>query len=174
MIVSPLYERLKVTAASPLNSSASPRRPGRSSRHRVTSIRSILPFGRQRSQAKPKLQCESSRLQSPDTPPRLSPREAGCAPLRKRQHVESLSSCTWEPTTGVCENNTPPDKKILGKLSLKNTKSGAGEEFLLLCCREKVLVKDVVFHRQRHGPKPQRSLPQAQKVNPGALRYSCL
>ena len=32
--------------------------------------------------------------------------------------------------TGVCEKNTPPEKKTLGKISL--TKSGDGEQFLLL------------------------------------------
>ena len=39
--------------------------------------------------------------------------------------------------TGVCEKNIPPDRKTCGKTSLKNTKSGAGEQFLLLDCRAK-------------------------------------
>ena len=37
--------------------------------------------------------------------------------------------------TGVCEKNTPPQKKTLGTIRLRNTTSGAGEEFLLLFCR---------------------------------------
>ena len=45
--------------------------------------------------------------------------------------------------TGVCEKNTPPEKKTLGEISLKNSESGAGEEFLLLLCRGKGRVKGV-------------------------------
>ena len=37
--------------------------------------------------------------------------------------------------TGVCEKGTSPDKNTLGEISLRNTTSGAGEEFLLLFCR---------------------------------------
>ena len=38
--------------------------------------------------------------------------------------------------TGVCEQiNTSPDKKTLGSVGLKNTKSGGGDQFLLLDCR---------------------------------------
>ena len=41
--------------------------------------------------------------------------------------------------TGVCDKNTPPEKKTCGKLSFKHTKSEAGEQFLLLCCKAKAL-----------------------------------
>ena len=49
--------------------------------------------------------------------------------------------------TGVCENHTPPEKNALGILSLKNTKSVPGLQFLLLCCKAKALVKGVIFHK---------------------------
>ena len=41
--------------------------------------------------------------------------------------------------------NTPPEKKTLGKISLKNTKSRAGKEFLPLVCRAKARPKGVCF-----------------------------
>ena len=34
--------------------------------------------------------------------------------------------------TGVCEKNTPPDQRTPGRISLKNTKSGCEEHFMLL------------------------------------------
>ena len=43
-----------------------------------------------------------------------------------------MAACQIIP---VSEKNTPPEKKTLGKPSLKNTKSGTGEEFLLLFCK---------------------------------------
>ena len=43
--------------------------------------------------------------------------------------------------TGVCEKNTPPERKTLWTISLKSTKSGTGEEFLLLFCRAEAYVK---------------------------------
>ena len=60
---------------------------------------------------------------------------------------------------GVCEKSTPPEKNTLGTPNLKNTKSGGGEEFMLLSCRaeahaKRVLcsqtpgIKVVGFHRQ--------------------------
>ena len=39
--------------------------------------------------------------------------------------------------TGVCEKSTPPEKKTCGKLSLENTESGAGEQFLPRDCLAK-------------------------------------
>ena len=47
------------------------------------------------------------------------------------------------------KKNTPPEKRTLGNFSLKNTKSGAGEGFLLLGCMAKACVKGVFFHRHR-------------------------
>ena len=32
----------------------------------------------------------------------------------------------------VCEQNTPPEKKTLERVSMINSKSGTGEQFLLL------------------------------------------
>ena len=46
--------------------------------------------------------------------------------------------------------NTPPEKRTLGKMSLKNTTSGAGEQFLLLACKAKARVKGVFVHRHRY------------------------
>ena len=51
--------------------------------------------------------------------------------------------------TGVCETNTPPEKKTLGKTSLQSAKSGAGEQFLPLDCRANAHIKGVVFHRRQ-------------------------
>ena len=51
--------------------------------------------------------------------------------------------------TAVCEKNIPPEKKTHRKISLKNTKSGVGEQFLLLDCMAKACAKGVFFHRQR-------------------------
>ena len=39
-------------------------------------------------------------------------------------------------------------RRTLGKVSLKNTKSGAGEEFLLLFCRAEARAKGVFFCSQ--------------------------
>ena len=39
----------------------------------------------------------------------------------------------------------PPDKKALGTICVQNTKSGAGEQFLLLACRPKALTKELLF-----------------------------
>ena len=49
----------------------------------------------------------------------------------------------------VSVNNTSQDKKTHGNISLKNTKSGAREQFLLLGCRISVCVKGQFFHRYR-------------------------
>ena len=46
--------------------------------------------------------------------------------------------------TDVCEESTPLEKQTCGKISL-DTESGAGEEFLLLVCRAKALVKGMCF-----------------------------
>ena len=51
--------------------------------------------------------------------------------------------------TGVCEKNTPPEKRTWGKITFKNTESGAGEQFLQPDCSAEACVnrefKDVVF-----------------------------
>ena len=45
--------------------------------------------------------------------------------------------------TGVCEKNTPPPKKTFGKTSFQSTKSGSGEQFLLLDSRAWACAKGV-------------------------------
>ena len=47
--------------------------------------------------------------------------------------------------TGVCEQNTPPEKTTLGDMSFRSTTSGAGEQFLLQDCMAKADVKGVFF-----------------------------
>ena len=43
--------------------------------------------------------------------------------------------------------NTPPEKKTRGKISFKNTKSGAGEQFLLQDCKAKACRNVVLVHK---------------------------
>ena len=45
--------------------------------------------------------------------------------------------CTILCHTGVCENNTPPERRTDGKISFQSTKSGAGEQLLLQDCMAK-------------------------------------
>ena len=47
--------------------------------------------------------------------------------------------------TGVCEKNTPPEKKTLRKIGSQSGKSGAGEQFLPLDCKAEVHLKGVLF-----------------------------
>ena len=47
----------------------------------------------------------------------------------------ALLFCQIISDTCVCEKNTPPETKILGSISLKNAKSGAGEQFMPLGSR---------------------------------------
>ena len=47
--------------------------------------------------------------------------------------------------TGVCDKNTPPEKKALAEISFENTNSGAGEEFLLKDCRGDARLKGMFF-----------------------------
>ena len=47
--------------------------------------------------------------------------------------------------TGVCEKNTPPQKKTLWEISLKSTKSGTGEQFLPLDCHGQGWQNRIVF-----------------------------
>ena len=49
----------------------------------------------------------------------------------------------WNRGTGVCEKNTPPEKKKDGNIGFGNTESGAGEQFLLLDCMAKARAKGV-------------------------------
>ena len=69
--------------------------------------------------------------------------------------VASLISATAAAShhTGVCEKNTPPEKKTLGTISLQSTKSGAGEGFLLLGRMANARAKGVFFHRHRYLPQ---------------------
>lgn len=56
------------------------------------------------------------------------------------------------PCTGVCERNTPPEKKMRGKMGFQSTKSGGREQFLLLLldCGAAALVQGVSFRRHLH------------------------
>ena len=45
----------------------------------------------------------------------------------------------------MCEKKAPPDGKTLGSISLKSTKSGGGEQFLLLDCRATARRKGMLF-----------------------------
>ena len=47
--------------------------------------------------------------------------------------------------TGVCEKSTPPEKSTHRNTSFQSTKSGAGEQFLLLHCRARACAKGFVF-----------------------------
>ena len=47
--------------------------------------------------------------------------------------------------TGLCEQNTPPEKKTLGRACVRNIKSGAGEELLLLFSWAEARVKGMFF-----------------------------
>ena len=68
-------------------------------------------------------------------------------------HVE-LQSSVFKIPHWCLKKNTPPDKKTRGKSSFKTTKSGAGEEFLLLWCKATTRVKGVFFHRHWYGVHP--------------------
>ena len=45
--------------------------------------------------------------------------------------------------TGVCEKNTPPEKKTCEKIGFQSTKAGAGQQFLLLDCRARARIEGV-------------------------------
>ena len=49
--------------------------------------------------------------------------------------------------TSVCEKTTPPEKRTQGQISFKNTKSRAGEQFLLQDCMAKDLRKRNILSR---------------------------
>ena len=46
----------------------------------------------------------------------------------------------------VCEKNTPPENHIRGKISFQSTKSGAGEQFLLLDCKARAFAKGMCIY----------------------------
>ena len=50
-----------------------------------------------------------------------------------------------EVLTGVCLKDTPPERRTRRFISFQNTKSGAGEQYLLLCCRAKAHLKGLHF-----------------------------
>ena len=51
---------------------------------------------------------------------------------------------------GVCEKNYIQDTKILGSITLKTTKSGAGEQFLPLDCAATARRKGVLLSRNTY------------------------
>ena len=50
--------------------------------------------------------------------------------------------------TGVCEKNTPPEKKTFGEIIFRSTKSGAGGQVLLQDCRAKAGIQEVFSFSQ--------------------------
>ena len=76
------------------------------------------------------------------------------------------------PAQGVCEKNTPLEKKTGWKISSENTKSVAGLQFLLLGRMAKAQVKGVFFHRHRHHDAVLCGAVRYGKVRYGAVRHS--
>ena len=62
----------------------------------------------------------------------------------------------WHPVPPLfcfyrcCEKNTPPEKKTLGKTSLKNTKSEAGAGVMMLFYKAEARAKGMFLHRHRY------------------------
>ena len=52
--------------------------------------------------------------------------------------------------TGICEKNTPPENNTHWKISFQSSKSSAGEQFVLLDCRERAGIKRSGLHSHRH------------------------
>jgi len=48
----------------------------------------------------------------------------------------------------VREQNTSLEMNTRGDMKLHNIRSGAGEEFTLLCCKAKDEVNDCLFHKE--------------------------
>ena len=70
----------------------------------------------------------------------------GPGDARKRLRCAGrLSDASARRDTGVREKNTPPDWRTLGRTSLKNTKSGAGEQSRLPLCGAKARAKGLFF-----------------------------
>ena len=67
-------------------------------------------------------------------------------------YLENASSAHVH--TGVCEKNNPLDKKTLRSMSLKSTRSGGGEQFLMLPCRAKARAARVLLSRAPVSPPP--------------------
>ena len=93
-------------------------------------------------------------------PPRGKCSARGSRPLASKRRAANRSarvhSCRQPLGTGVCATDPPPDKKTLGSVSLKNTKSAGGERFLLLVCQAKACKRNVF---RRHRCVRTRSLP---------------
>ena len=69
----------------------------------------------------------------------LQPRGQPRGPAIKK--YEDVTMCMCD--TGVCEKVTPPEKKTRGNISLKNIRSGAAEDFMLLSYKAQARVKGV-------------------------------
>ena len=92
----------------------------------------------------------------------VCPKETQKKLLQRFREALSISSCimavsgmdcrvTTNRATGVCEKNTPPEQKTHGKLRFQNTKSEAGEQFLLLCRKAEALAKRTFVHRHQYS-----------------------
>ena len=61
--------------------------------------------------------------------------------------------------TGVCEKNTPREKKTTrGRIGYPGTKSGAREQFMLLDCVANARLKGVFVHRRRYRGRLRQNL----------------
>ena len=56
--------------------------------------------------------------------------------------------------TGLCETNTPPEKRTYGKIGFRSAKSKAAEHFLPLESRVKARAKGMFFSQTPAGPYP--------------------
>ena len=54
--------------------------------------------------------------------------------------------------TGVCEKNTPRENDAHWNVSLQSTRSGAGEQFLLLDCRARACAEGLFFSQTPVSP----------------------
>ena len=70
----------------------------------------------------------------------------------------------------VCEQNISPERRTQRNISFQNTKSGAGEQFLLQDCRARACAKGVFFHRH---PCSRRFHPLEMRCRPEAEQETC-
>ena len=77
----------------------------------------------------------------------------------------SGSASSKHHDTGVCEKSTPPEKNNRHWIvSFQSTKSGAGEQFLLLDCRARACAKGALLRRHRYH-RYQTSIPNKAVIS---------
>ena len=67
------------------------------------------------------------------------------APLAWNGRGRGLAAAQAMTHTPVSVKSTPPEKEAHGEISLKSTKSEAGEQRLLLCCKAKTRKRSLLF-----------------------------